>query len=183
MGYDQLNPPILRDTPGKGMRYIGCTRRTRKTDAHRTLKYVLIILACRALYPPNPFRFPHAYIYIYRRNSPCLSTLGCYFAACRPFRFARFPHMRSREERGWRCSRTALRLGIPSKLPRLFPFLSLSLFYRWKLFRETYGAKCRELKYFQDKVVLVESSPPLLEGDGKRKRRWMAVDLREAWRK
>lgn len=55
MGYDQLNPPILRDTPGKGMRYIGCTRRTRKTDAHRTLKYVLIILACRALYPPNPF--------------------------------------------------------------------------------------------------------------------------------
>lgn len=37
------------------MRYIGCTRRTRKTDAHRTLKYVLIILACRALYPPNSF--------------------------------------------------------------------------------------------------------------------------------
>lgn len=68
MGYDQLNPPILRDTPGKGMRYIGCTRRTRKTDAHRTLKYVLIILACRALYPPNPFHtsafLTPIYIYI-----------------------------------------------------------------------------------------------------------------------
>lgn len=53
MGYDQLNPAILRGTSER-MRYIGCTRKTRKTDAHRTLKYVLIILACLAVYPESP---------------------------------------------------------------------------------------------------------------------------------
>ena len=52
MGYDQLNSPILRGTD-EGMRYIGCTSSTRKTDAHRTLKYVLIILACRLLLRPS----------------------------------------------------------------------------------------------------------------------------------
>lgn len=56
MGYDQLNSPILRGTD-EGMRYIGCTSSTRRTDARRTLKYVLIILACRLLLRPSSSSF------------------------------------------------------------------------------------------------------------------------------
>lgn len=82
MGYDQLNPAILRGTSER-MRYIVCTRKTRKTDAHRTLKYVLIILACLTVYPessdllsptPFPFRFSLSFT-ISRRESTLAASL------------------------------------------------------------------------------------------------------------
>lgn len=50
MAHDQLHSAILRGH-GKNALYIGGTMRTRRTDAHRTLKYALIILPRRVLMP------------------------------------------------------------------------------------------------------------------------------------
>lgn len=102
MGYDQLNTPILRGTSG-GMRYIGCTRRTRKTDAHRTLKYVLIILACRVFDPSSTpsFLFP----LLPRRCSSRFEGLPIFVLRFRGQKLARRNETKERDTVGWRCCR------------------------------------------------------------------------------
>lgn len=53
MAHDQLHPTILRDQR-KNAIYTDGTRRTRKSDVHRSLKYALIILPRTMLMPHPP---------------------------------------------------------------------------------------------------------------------------------
>lgn len=119
MGYDQLNSAILRGTRG-GMRYIGSTRRTRKTDAHRTLKYVLIILACLPAATSSSASHTHRTC-LELLSHPC-SLCGEDRASVLSFRgppFARQLYMQERDKRMQfrRPGRRCCDLRVPPSTP------------------------------------------------------------------
>lgn len=122
MAHDQLHSAILREHR-KNALYIGGTMRTRRNDAHRTLKYALIILPRRVL---MPLALPPAV-----RSSSTYDTLAPPFGAgesfTQPF------YMQKRDKR----------MQFQRRRSRAIP--------RFSSFRETYGAKSRVLflKYFQ----------------------------------
>lgn len=122
MAHDQLHPTILRGQKRNAV-YTSGTRRTRKNDVHRTLKYALIILPHLVLMPHPPtvvsLSFPLV-LDLQLRHSPTYESFARRFYMQKRDKRMQFQHRRSYHPAIFLFSRN-VRCQEPSAVPEIFP--------------------------------------------------------------